>query len=152
MNACCLDFPDNHFDYIFSNAVFEHISDLNKTCHEINRVLKNDGCVNIGIHLYPSLSGGHNFEWSDPDTAPSKTVLPWDHLRQNLYPSHAYLNKLCEKDYSSVFNKYFSIIDSESSYEGEKLLTDKIMNELSGQYSKTELLKKSVVFTMKKKK
>lgn len=39
----CLPFPDNHFDVVVSNVVFEHIEDLNKPLSEINRVLKPEG-------------------------------------------------------------------------------------------------------------
>ncbi len=111
MNACSLEFSDSHFDYVISNAVFEHINDMDKACKEIARVLKPDGIANIVVHLFPSLSGGHNLEWHNPDEEPSQTVAPWDHLRQNLFPTHVYLNRLREKDYLAVFNKYFSIID-----------------------------------------
>ncbi len=143
MNACSLEFSDSHFDYVFSNAVFEHINDIDKACKEIARVLKPGGIANIIVHLYPSLSGGHNLEWHNPDEEPSKTIPPWDHLRQNLFPTHVYLNRLREKDYLAVFNKYFSIINIESKYEGEKFLIEGILKELS-DFSREELLKRTI--------
>ncbi|NCC50090.1 MAG: class I SAM-dependent methyltransferase, partial [Spartobacteria bacterium] len=94
MSACALAFPDKHFDFIFSNAVFEHIEDVEAAFAETARVLKPSGLALIRIHLYASLSGGHHLDWADPTGHPSKTVPPWDHLRKNLYPPHLYLNKL----------------------------------------------------------
>lgn len=57
-----LDFPNNHFDFIFSDMVFEHIEDVPRAVGQINRVLKKDGVCWNSIHLYASLSGGHNLE------------------------------------------------------------------------------------------
>jgi SAM-dependent methyltransferase len=148
MDACSLEFPDSHFDYVFSNAVFEHISDVDKACFEIARVLKPGGISNVVVHLFPSISGGHNLEWHNPDEKPSKTVPPWDHLRQDLFPTHVYLNRLRERDYLSVFDKHFSIIDVESKYEGEKLLTKEILTELS-DFPRDELLKRTIRVVMK---
>lgn len=149
MNVCHLEFPDNYFDYICSNAVFEHINDVEKATSEIARVLKSGGIVDIGIHLFPSLSGGHNLEWAYPNENLSKRVPPWDHLRKNFFPTHVYLNKLRENDYLLIFNKYFSIIDIKSKHEGKKFLTKEILNELT-DFSKNELLKRSIRVVMKK--
>lgn len=38
-----LPFPDNHFDFVSSNVVFEHIANIEKPLSEINRVLKPGG-------------------------------------------------------------------------------------------------------------
>lgn len=38
-----IPFPDNYFDFIVSNQVFEHVKDLDKCLSEIDRVLKKDG-------------------------------------------------------------------------------------------------------------
>lgn len=150
MNASSLEFPEVHFDYMFSNAVFEHVKDIDRTCSEIARVLKPGGISSVVVHLFPSLSGGHNLEWHNPDEKPSKTVPPWDHLRQNLFPTHVYLNRLRERDYLSVFRKYFSIIDIESKYEGERFLTEEILGGLT-DFSRGELLKRTIRVVMKKK-
>lgn len=82
-------------------------------------------------------------EWAYPDEEPSRTVPPWDHLRQNLYPAHVYLNKWREKDYLSAFQKYFTIVESQSRYEGQELLTEDIVKELP-EYPEDELLKRSI--------
>lgn len=46
-----LDFPDGHFDFVFSNQVLEHVEDLDGVLSEIRRVLKPDG---KSLHLFPS--------------------------------------------------------------------------------------------------
>jgi len=150
MSACSLELPGNHFDYVFSNAVFEHIRDIDKASREVSRVLIPGGIAFISIHLFPSLSGAHNMEWRRPDEKPSTSVPPWDHLRQNLFPTDIFLNRLREKDYLPVFQSRFSIIDLQSRYEGERFLTDEIRRELP-DFSEEELLKRSIKVVMKKR-
>jgi len=43
-------FPNEYFDFIYSNQVFEHIKDINFVLKELNRVLKKDG---IMVHNFP---------------------------------------------------------------------------------------------------
>jgi SAM-dependent methyltransferase len=150
MSACALDFPHNHFDFIFSNAVFEHIDDVPAACSEVARVLKKDGYGYIGIHLFPSVSGGHHLDWAFPDTEPSAVVPPWDHLRENMYPSHVYLNKLKKDEYLTIFKEYFTIVALTPSYEGKELLTPEIKKELPG-YTEEDLLTKGIKLLVKKK-
>jgi SAM-dependent methyltransferase len=38
-----IPFPDNYFDLVISNQVFEHVQDLDQVCAEISRVLKSSG-------------------------------------------------------------------------------------------------------------
>lgn len=150
MDVCSLNFNNSTFDCIFSNAVFEHLYNVDKACKEISRVIKGDGIIYLLIDLFPSLSGGHNLVWTYPDINPSKKIPPWDHLRKNLYPAHVFLNKFCEKDYLDIFKKYFSIIDINYKYEGENYLTNEILEELKN-YSKDELLKRNIIILMKRK-
>ena len=150
MSAYKLDFSDNYFDFIFSNAVFEHIDNVDGACSEISRVLKPDGCAYIGIHLYPSLSGGHNLEWAYPEEEPSASVPPWDHLRENMYPAHVFLNKLKKDDYISIFNRFFDIHDATFTFEGESLLTEDILKEITG-YSKEDLITRNMKILITKK-
>ncbi len=152
MNACALDFPDNHFDFAFSRAVFEHIDDVPAACCELARVLKPGGIAFIEVHLFPSLSGGHNLEWARPAEAWSTRVPPWDHLRQNRYPSPSYLNKLREQDYMQCFTSNFTVVDVRCAYEGgqvEQLVTPELLAELP-DYTSDELLKKTLSVVLKK--
>lgn len=45
-----IPFPDNHFDFIFSDQVFEHIVDRKPAFQELKRVLKPDG---LSLHIFP---------------------------------------------------------------------------------------------------
>jgi ubiquinone/menaquinone biosynthesis C-methylase UbiE len=44
-----LTFANNYFDVVYSSHVLEHVENEEKTLKEIDRVLKNDGIVIIGI-------------------------------------------------------------------------------------------------------
>jgi SAM-dependent methyltransferase len=51
-----IPFPDNKFDIVISNQVFEHIDDFATPLAEINRVMKQSG---IFINILPSLESWH---------------------------------------------------------------------------------------------
>ena len=149
MNASDLVFPDNSFDSVVSRSVYEHISDVDQATREVARVLAPGGIAVIVVHLFPSLSGGHNLDWARPETSPSRMVPPWDHLRQNLFPGNAYLNKLREKQYLSIFGDHLRILQVQPVYEGERFLTEQILQELP-DFSREELLKKSITVVLRK--
>jgi SAM-dependent methyltransferase len=149
MDARDLHFPDGSFDFVCSFSVFEHINDIDQATREMARVLKPGGIAYVVVHLFPSLSGGHHFEWFNADKRLNRKVPPWDHLRQNRYPSQSYLNKLRERDYIETFTKYLSILDLDSKYGGEALLTDEIERELA-DYTREDLLKNSIWVVMTK--
>jgi len=44
-------FPDNHFDFIFSQEVIEHVEDLDSTAAELARITAQGG---MHLHLYPA--------------------------------------------------------------------------------------------------
>ncbi|KKN16848.1 hypothetical protein LCGC14_0971830 [marine sediment metagenome] len=70
-------FPENYFDFVFSNQVFEHIEDINKVINEIFRITKENG---EGFHLFPAKWGpleGHLF-------MPFIHWLPKNHFRKFL--------------------------------------------------------------------
>ena len=140
-----LPFADDYFDLVISNAVFEHIRDIPGTLAELNRVSEPGAIFHILIHLYPSLSGGHNLNWANPEEHIPENVPPWDHLRGNTQPTHIYLNKLREKDYRRYFEEYTEVLEwIDGPFEGQKLLTPEIEQELS-TYSREELLKRYVI-------
>ena len=143
-----LPFPDAHFDAIISNAVFEHVPDVPAALREVGRVLKTEGVLHIAIHLFPSLSGGHNMRWAFPDSDPPEDVPPWDHLRERRCPAHVYLNEFTAADYRDAVTSVPEIrVDSwvTTQREGEGLLTPAIENTLSERYSREDLLKREVV-------
>lgn len=143
-NAESLCFKDDAFDIVISNAVLEHIRDVGRTVSEMKRVVKPGGFCYAGIHLFPSLSGGHSLDWVFPDIERPEHIPPWDHLRGNLFPVGVHLNRFREKDYRQVFEDQMKIVDwITERYEGEDLLTPEIKEELSG-YTKEELLKREI--------
>jgi SAM-dependent methyltransferase len=149
LSAIQLPFPDFTFDAVISNAVFEHLPDVRGAVDEVTRVLKRGGVCHIGIHLFPSLSGGHHMGWAFPDESIPSGIPPWDHLRENRYPAHVFLNKLKESDYRTQFEAEFrrlELLDWITTWtEGEQLLTPEIAAELAGKYTREDLLKREVV-------
>jgi ubiquinone/menaquinone biosynthesis C-methylase UbiE len=152
MSATNLQFPDNQFDFIISNCVFEHIEDVPKAVQELNRVLKISGLARISIHLFPSPSGGHNLEWLFPDSAPSKRVPPWDHLLDNKYPANNYLNKLRLDDYRNIFQRHMVIVKEQTKQEGLSILTSDLRERLLNKgYLEKDLLTKYVSLYCRKR-
>ncbi len=149
MNACAMTFMDGSFDFVYSNAVFEHIADVPSAAAEVARVLKSGGVALISIHLFPSISGGHSLDWVDPDVIRRRHVPPWDHLRSNLYPHRVSLNRLRERDYLKAFSGHLDIVDVASRFEGECHLTSAIEKECA-EYSREELLKTNLTLVARK--
>ncbi len=152
MDATATTFKNSSFDLIFSRAVFEHIDGVEKCVKEINRLLKKDGIAIIEIHLFPSLSGGHNVEWQFPDTNPDKIIPPWDHLReQKFIPPGVFLNKLKMEDYNKIFKSMLNIIETKTTSEGLNILTENLLEELSKKgYSKEDLTTRTVTIISRK--
>lgn len=135
-----LPFQDDSFDAIYSLAAFEHFLDVGTVLSECNRVLKKGGVIIAYIHLFTSLSGGHNVgrRLMGLNHLPGG-VEPWDHLRARIIPFTVPLNELRISDYLNEFRKRFSILRHQCmGREGEKLLTDEIRKALP-QYSHEEL-------------
>ena len=151
--------PSESFDLIFTNAVIEHVKNISLFASEILRLLRIGGYFYGIIHNFYSLSGGHNLEWAFPDEQPSQRVPPWDHLRQNYYPSWAPLNKLKPEKYENAFSKHMDILLFEGKdinhdlgkFEGEKFLTPDIEEELH-KYPRDLLLIRSFCIICKKNK
>jgi SAM-dependent methyltransferase len=147
MDAAHLAFPDDAFDFIFSSLVFEHIADVPAAVAEVNRVLQPGGTAWINIHLFPSLSGGHHKDWTNPRKWPSPKVPPWDHLRENRYPADPSLNKLRLEDYRRIFAESLEVLEETPLIEGEHILTPELATELTQKgYSREDLLVREVAF------
>jgi SAM-dependent methyltransferase len=146
MDACRTTFEEE-FDLVTSNAVFEHIKNVDAVLKEMKRIMKQNALIHAEIHLFPSLTGGHNILWSNPDT--QQVILgkvpPWDHLRKQKYPVDPSLNRLRESDYYRLFSKNFEILKWITEYEEpEHYLTPELSSEIS-EYSREELLKRAIV-------
>lgn len=152
MDATRLSFRDKKFDFIYSIWVFEHIDDVDKALSELNRVLKPGGIAWVGIHLYPSLSGGHNLDWMNPDISPPENIPPWDHLLENRYPANAFLNKFTLKQHRKLFARHFKILDEQLSEEGHAILTPELEKQLGENgYTREDLLTRIAIFICRKK-
>ena len=139
-DAAALPFPDASFDAVVSFDVLEHVADTGEVLREMRRVLRRSGiCINQ-IHLFASVSGGHNFQWQEPEARPSGKVPPWDHLRARTRPEFVHLNKLRKADYRRLIEAHFRIVATESVRRGQGLLTPEILGELAEKgYSREEL-------------
>jgi len=155
MDAGKMQFADNTFDLIYSCATLEHVQDLSAVLSEIKRVLKPDGLAVLGFHLFASRTGGHAFD-RDERTGKRVEPPPWDHLRDNLFPTRLYLNKLRESDFRKAFDdQRFEMIQwrrAPSPPEDEKLLTPEIERELAAKgYTRDELLTTGVTAYVRKR-
>lgn len=137
-----MTFPNETFDLVVSVAVFEHVPDVARAVSEISRVMKKKAIAYINIHLFTSLSGGHR---RFPDHPSTWRVPPWDHLRENRYPTIGFVNKLREQEYLSLFREKLDILEvlDIDKGEGKELLTPEIRQELL-DYSEEELTKRGI--------
>jgi len=147
----------NAFDLIVSNAVLEHVADVPGFAKEVSRLLDSDGYFWARIHNFYSLSGGHSMEWAFPDENPSRKVPPWDHLRENRFPTWTYLNRWRPEEYEREFAKHLRVLLFEGvginhdvgELEGERFLTDEIARELK-EYSRELLLSRAWLMICRK--
>jgi SAM-dependent methyltransferase len=151
-NVALPEFAPREFDLIVSHEVFEHIADVEAAAVRLQTLLKPDGLTYIYVHSFTSLSGGHHIAWKYPDTEPSTTVPPWDHLRQRLFPLiPSWVNGLREHQYRDIFTRHFDILDwLPTKPEGQHLLTPEIRSELAA-YSEHELLNKGFIIVARPK-
>jgi SAM-dependent methyltransferase len=157
-----LPFADESFDVVCSNAVLEHVADLDALSKDMRRVTKGGG---VGYHLwhnYYSLSGGH--------VKDSLAVAqPWGHLLRDkavdahLRMSGTYTNKLLPLDIQGILSRDFRImsffqidrahnkkgLDEGFRYEGSELLTSGIRKQLSA-YDDETLLTRAYLFVGRK--
>jgi SAM-dependent methyltransferase len=135
-----LPFLDNSFDVVTSVAAFEHFLDVPSVVAELQRVLRPGGIAWIGIHLFSTLSGGHNLSFTEfpPRTIPLG-VEPWDHLRKRQLPFTVPLNEWRKDQYLEAFGRHFEILAHYAAgQEGTDFLTSEIEAELA-EYSREEL-------------
>jgi SAM-dependent methyltransferase len=139
--------PDGSVDLVHSNATWEHVPDVAEANRQIARVLQPGGLAFIEIHLFPSLSGGHDLPWIVPGKIEMGDVIPWQHLRNPAWQAPVFLNRLRERDYDRLFRStpHLEIVEWRTEYtEGQQLLTEEIRAELPG-YSDEELTKRSII-------
>ena len=144
--------PVGEFDVVHSNATWEHIPDVPAANRTLAHSLKPGGIAYIEIHLFPSLSGGHDLPWIVPGRTVMGDVRPWGHLRDPDWKQPVYINRLRERDYRKAFEETegLRIVDWKTEYtEGHELLTDAIRRELP-DFDDSELTKRSIIVVVQK--
>jgi len=144
--------PVGAFDVIHSNATWEHVKNIDEANRTVASALRPGGIAYIEIHLFPSLSGGHDLPWITPGRTELGDVTPWQHLRNSTWQAPVFLNRLRERDYRRAFERTegLSIVDWRTEFtEGEALLTREIQDELKG-YTAEELTKRSIIVVLQK--
>lgn len=152
MDVTRLDFGDATFDVVHSNATWEHVPDVAQANRELARVLRPGGLAYIEIHLFPSLSGGHDLPWIVPGRITLGDIKPWRHLRDPEWQAPVYLNRHRERDYATMFRTTagLEVVDWITEYtEGAELLTDEIRRELA-QFSEEDLTRRSIIVVVRK--
>ncbi len=150
-DVAALPFPDNSFDLVTSVAAFEHFLDVPSVVTELARVVRPGGLAWVGIHLFTSPSGGHNFQLAEnPLRRIPAGVDPWDHLRRRRLPFHVPLNEWRKDQYLETIAGYFEIVKHYCvTREGEELLNPGLEAELSN-YSRDELTCRSYIILARK--
>ena len=145
------------FDTVMSNAVLEHVVDLETFFYEVNRVTKPLGLSYHLYHNYYSFSGSHL-----PQSLCEKH--PWGHLLGNYQTDPNHLNQVTIDTVSKIFSYWFDLInifqvsrdhskkgvDQTFRYEREELLTKDIRYQLRN-YSDEQLLTRSYLVIGRKK-
>lgn len=145
--------PESTYDVIHSNATWEHVPDVRAANATVASALKPDGIAYIEIHLFPSLSGGHDLPWITPGRTILGDVMPWQHLRDPNWQAPVYLNRLRERDYRAAFEKTpgLEIAEWKTEFtEGEDYLTPEVRDALP-DYSDEELTKRSIIVVVRKR-
>ncbi len=146
--------PDDSFDVVMSNAVLEHVMDMDRLVRELHRVTRAGGISYHLWHNYYSLSGGH----VHPDLY---TRLPWGHLR-GLYETRG-VNRMRPEAIVDAFSRHFHVQalyhvdarhakleeDPDFRPEGADLLSEDIRRELA-DYPEDLLLTRAFLIVARK--
>lgn len=145
-----LPFDDGTFSLVHSVAVFEHLADLDATVDEMARVMRAGAEALVCTHLFPSLSGGHHMDFGHGPN-PDSPVPPWDHLRENRFPAHVFLNRLRADDYLKAFERHFEIVEVDYELEGEELLADSRLRDELAAWSTEDLTRRTQNVRLRKR-
>ena len=153
MDIHALDLPAGAFDVVHSNATWEHLADVKAANRAVARILRPSGVAYLEIHLFPSLSGGHDLPWIVPGKTMLGDLIPWRHLRDATWQEPVFLNRWRECDYRRAFeaDAELEIVDWQTEFtEGEEYLTDEVRSALPG-YTDAELTKRSIIVVLRKR-
>jgi SAM-dependent methyltransferase len=151
MDAARCGFGDGTFDFVYSSACFEHLADVHGTLAEMERVLKPNGVAHIEIHLFTSMTGGHEPPLYGHRVPPEGFQL-WGHLLDPRWNAPLFLNRWREHEFRDAFANRFDIVDRKvTSDHGRQYLTDEIAAKLSPEYSRDELATESVLYVLRRR-
>ncbi len=109
VQASALPFPDHSFDYIYSNAVLEHIDDPELAIKEIHRVLQNDGVTahEIDLRDHGSAFPLDFFKYSENSwnelTGKYGSGQGIEKLLEGAWSEVVYCNRLLLSDWQKIF-------------------------------------------------
>ena len=148
-----LDLPADTFDVVHSNATWEHLADVPAANRALAQVLRPSGVAYIEIHLFPSLSGGHDLPWIVPGKTMLDGIQPWRHLRDASWQAPVFLNRLREHDYRAAFEAEpdLEIVEWRTEFiEGKEYLDAAVLQALP-EYSENELTTRSIIVVVRKR-
>ena len=149
MDASRMAFEDATFDFVFSSACFEHLESVEAVLNELARVLRPGGLAEIEIHLFTSMTGGHEPELYDHRKPPDGFKL-WRHLSDPTWGAPVFLNRWREHQFREIFDRHFEIVSrSVTSNHGHQYLTPDIVSRLTPEYSVDELVNESVLYVLR---
>jgi SAM-dependent methyltransferase len=151
MDATRCGFADASFDVVYSSACFEHLPDVPGAVAEIDRVLKPNGLAEIEIHLFSSMTGGHESELHDHRVPPAGFPL-WGHLLDPEWQPPLFLNRWTDRQFRDAFAARFEILDRQvTSRHGEQYVTREIEARLAPRYTPDQLTTESVLYMLRKR-
>jgi len=148
-DAGALDFADGAFDVVVSFAAVEHFLDIPRAFDEIFRVLGPAGVAHLSIHLWTSLSGGHEKEFWNGGVPPH-LESPWRHLRDPNWSTDIPLNRYRTRDYLAVAEKRFESVSQGVDTELGCELIDDAMRAALPEYGFDELVTEMLVLMLRK--
>jgi SAM-dependent methyltransferase len=145
-DAARTPFPSEHFDFVYSRYLFEHVVNLNEIVAEIFRLLRTGGTTFHWVAPFTALDGGHSLNY--------RSYPPWQHLLSEV-PANVFINKKRINEYLDTFNERFGVqnvcLCCNASDEAISRLTPARLEELSrAGYSKDELLVGSMTIMAQK--
>jgi SAM-dependent methyltransferase len=151
MDATRCGFAAATFDVVYSTACFEHLPDVAATLSEIDRVLKPEGMAEIEVHLFASMTGGHEPELYDQRPPPAGFRV-WSHLLDPGWRPPLHLNRWRDAQFHEAFAARFDILDRiVTSRHGEQYLTAEIASRLASRYTREELATESALYVLRKR-
>jgi SAM-dependent methyltransferase len=152
MDATRMDYPDNHFDVVYSFSVFEHLPNPKAVLKDMSRVLKPGGVAYTNLHLFTSDSGCHDIRIIINNRA---NIAFWPHLRpahEHEYQAFAYLNKIRLEPWREIFTSVMP--GSEFDSERDENLRPELEKIRAGgelaDYSDDELLTRNFIAAWRK--